>query len=420
MARRGFFGEMQHQMRVAARDRERQERESSREYQAAVRHAESAKREATRLRTQLDKAAAADQKRFEKEARASHLAAMESEVAEKNAELAQVYEEIDSLLAATLALDDYVDLQTLRASAVHPPFDRADLEVPIPPPAAISDPPKPKLTEPPPPSGFASLFGKKKHAEAVEHAQREHERALKGWRDACTAVAARREKAMEVRQRAEAKRLEVLAVERQRYQRECEAREVEAKESNLRLDSLIANLGYGTPEAIHEYVSIVLSNSVYPEHFEVSHEFEFEASTAELRLRVTVPGPEAIPEVKAYKYAKATDEIVSTALSQKECRERYAGAIHQVALRSFHEVFEADRRGLIRTVSLEVGAQATDPATGRPAWLPFVVAAAERGSFLHFELAAVVPALTLSKLGAAVSKNPYALVAAERAGVRRS
>jgi restriction system protein len=221
---------------------------------------------------------------------------------------------------------------------------------------------------------------------------------------------------MEVRQRAEAKRLEVLAVERQRYQRECEAREVEAKESNLRLDSLIANLGYGTPEAIHEYVSIVLSNSVYPEHFEVSHEFEFEASTAELRLRVTVPGPEAIPEVKAYKYAKATDEIVSTALSQKECRERYAGAIHQVALRSFHEVFEADRRGLIRTVSLEVGAQATDPATGRPAWLPFVVAAAERGSFLHFELAAVVPALTLSKLGAAVSKNPYALVAAERAG----
>jgi restriction system protein len=407
-------------MRVAARERERQERESSREHQAAVRRAEAAKRESARLSTQLDKAAAAEQKRLEKESRESHVAAMESEVAAKNAELARVYEEIDSLLAATLALDDYVDLQTLRTSVVHPPFDRADLEVPIPPPAEIADPPKPKLAEPPPPSGLASLFGKKKHAEAVEHAQREHERALQSWREACTAFAARREKALEVRQRAEAKRLEVLAVERQRYERECDAREIEAKESNLRLESLIASLGYGMPEAIQEYVSIVLSNSVYPEHFEVSHEFAFEPATAELRLRVVVPAPGVIPEIKAYKYAKATDEIVSTALSQKECRERYAGAIHQVALRSFHEVFEADRRGLIKTISLEVGTHATDPSTGRAAWIPFVVAAAERESFLQFELAAVVPALTLGKLGAAVSKNPYGLVAAERAGVRRS
>lgn len=420
MARRGFFAEMQHQYRVAAREREREERESTLEHAAAVRRAEVAKREAARLRTQLDKAAAADQKRLEKEARESHLAAMEAEVAEKNGHLKQLYEEIDSLLASTLALDDYVDLSTLRSKPVHPPFDRVDLEVPIPMQPPIADPPKPVLTLPEPPSGLASLFGKKKHAEEVEKAQRAHGLAVKGWHEACATVAARRQKAEEVRQRADARRLETLASERQRYACECAAREADAAESNHRLDALIANLGYGTAEAIQEYVSIVLSNSAYPDHFEVNHEFEFEPTTAELRLRVWVPAPGAIPEVKAYKYAKATDEIVSTALSQKECRERYAGAIHQVALRSFHEVFEADRRGLIKTISLEVGAHATDPATGRPTWLPFVIAAAERESFLHFELAAVVPALTLGKLGAAVSKNPYGLVAAERFGVRRS
>jgi len=38
--------------------------------------------------------------------------------------------------------------------------------------------------------------------------------------------------------------------------------------------------------------------------------------------------------------------------------------VHQVALRSFHEVFEADRRGLIRSISLEVGTETIDPATG--------------------------------------------------------
>jgi restriction system protein len=52
--------------------------------------------------------------------------------------------------------------------------------------------------------------------------------------------------------------------------------------------------------------------------------------------------------------------------------------------------------------------------------VPFVIAAAERESFLAFDLSAVVPALTLGRLGAAVSKNPYGLIAAERAGVRRS
>ena len=112
-----------------------------------------------------------------------------------------------------------------------------------------------------------------------------------------------------------------------------------------------------------------------------------------------MPGPGEIPEIKAYKYTKATDEITSTSLSQKECRERYAGAIHQVALRSFHEVFESDRRGFIKTISLEVGTNTVDPATGQRVYVPFVIAAAEREAFLAFDLSAVVPALTLGRLG---------------------
>jgi hypothetical protein len=98
-----------------------------------------------------------------------------------------------------------------------------------------------------------------------------------------------------------------------------------------------------------------IRDSVYPEHFAVTHEFEFEPSSAELRLHVLVPGPDKIPEIKAYKYTKSTDEITATSMSQKACRDRYASAVHHVALRSIHEVFESDRRGLIRTISLEVG-----------------------------------------------------------------
>jgi restriction system protein len=90
-----------------------------------------------------------------------------------------------------------------------------------------------------------------------------------------------------------------------------------------------------------------------------------------------------------------------------------------VALRSLHEVFEADRRGLIKTISLEIGTNTTDPATGKYIYLPFVAVGAEREAFLEFDLAAVVPAATLSHLGAAVSRDPYNLAPADVTGIRR-
>ena len=83
-------------------------------------------------------------------------------------------------------------------------------------------------------------------------------------------------------------------------------------------------------------------------------------------------------------------------------------------------MFLSDRRGLIKTISLEVGTNTIDPATGQRTYVPFVIAGAERESFLAFDLSAVVPALTLGRLGAAVSKNPFDLVAVERTGIRRS
>ena len=162
MARRGFFAEIQHQARVAAQQRDRAERESLRLYAAAVREADQAKKSSERAQTQLAKAVDAERKRLEKEAREAHIANMEAEVVQRNTQLEQIYSDIDSLLACTLEVDDYVELETLRAIASHPPFDRTDLEVPIPSPSPILDPKEPLLVLPKPPSGLASFFWKEK------------------------------------------------------------------------------------------------------------------------------------------------------------------------------------------------------------------------------------------------------------------
>jgi restriction system protein len=326
---------------------------------------EQTRKAESRAQAQLAKADAAHRKLREREAQEAHVEARLAEVEERNQQLAEVYEDIDTLLEATLSRDDYVDLNTLRVVVTHPPFDRMDLETPTPESAPIPNPPEPVLSLPEAPRGLASLFGKKKHVEAVQDARRAHERALVEWEVKCRQAEARRQEAKSHHAGVEEKRIADLERERARFAKECEAREAEAAGRNRDLDELIANLGYGTADAVQEYVSIVLSNSAYPEHFQVTHEFEFEQAAAELRLRVLVPGPSEIPDTKAYKYSKASDEITSTTLSQKDCRDRFASAVHQVALRSFHEVFESDRRGLIQTISIEVGTSTVDPATGQ-------------------------------------------------------
>jgi restriction system protein len=420
MARGGFFAELQKAARIAARENERRVRQSAREQSAVTRRLVEARKAESRAQAQLAKAESAHRKLREREAQEAHVEAMLADVEQRNQRLNEIYEEIDTLLETTLSRDDYVDLNTLRVVVAHPPFDRVDLETRTPEPAPIPNPPEPVLSLPEAPRGLASLFGRGKHAEALAGARRAHERALVEWETGCRQALGRRQKARHDHAGVEATRVKELEQERLRYARECEAREADAAARNRELEEFIVNLGYGTREAIHEYVAIVLANSVYPEHFPVTHEFAFEQAAAELRLRVLVPAPYVMATTKAYKYSKTANEITSAALSQKECRERYASAVHQVALRSIHEVFESDRRGLIQTISLEVGTNTIDPATGRPIYVSFVIAAAERQTFLTFDLSAVVPALTLEHLGAAVSKNPFGLVSAERAGVRRA
>src|SRR5262249_19638151 len=156
-----------------------------------------------------------------------------------------------------------------------------------------------------------------------------------------------------------------------------------------------------------------------PDAFPVSHDYEFNLSSRELRLTVTVPPPSDVPTTKEYKYVKAKDEITETPLSLKARKERYASAIFQVAVRTLHEIFEADRGGKIHSSALTLDTKTLSPATGLPDDVPLVIVAADRVTFSYFDLSNVVPRATLDHLGAAVSKSPFDLTPADTSrGVR--
>ena len=420
MGRRGFFAEIAHQAKVAERERLSSLRSAQREYDAALRRQERARKADERAHAKMLRAVEADRKNAEKTAKKAHLDSMLATVESLNFKLECLNSDLESLLAATLDVDDFVDLETLRRVVVHPAFDRADLKVPIIPPEPIAKPAEPEFIPPLKPSGLFSFLKRKAYVEELEQSQRGHEESLEKWRVDCDAIDQADRDSLKRHAEKQRQRVAQLELEQKRYQRECEQRGVGVAAQNEALDTLIANLSYGVAEAVEEYISIVLANSVYPTHFAVEHDFKFLPEEAELRLAVSIPAPAEMSDVKVHRYVKAKDEITHTLLSQKARRDQYTSSVHQVALRSLHEVFEADRRGLIRSISLEVGTQAPNPATGIEGFIPFVLTAAEREAFLQIDLANVIPSATLEHIGATLSTNPLALKAARRKGVRRA
>jgi restriction system protein len=164
--RRGFFAELQHQQRLAEQRQRREYAAAVQAHSRAVRAAERAQREYERAVAAAQRAAARDQARAYAEAKAAHLTAQRATAESRTAQATVAFEQIDSLLAATLEVDDYVDIDSLKQTIQHPPFPREDLKTPLPEPVLEQPPPEPKFVAPAAPTGMSKLFNKQKHADA--------------------------------------------------------------------------------------------------------------------------------------------------------------------------------------------------------------------------------------------------------------
>ena len=98
-----------------------------------------------------------------------------------------------------------------------------------------------------------------------------------------------------------------------------------------------------------------------------------------------------MPTAKAFKYVAARDVIEEQSLSESYRNSLYDEVLYQVALRTIHEILEADAAEAIAAVNLNGWVRDIDPATGREVNTCVMSVQATREEFLDINLANVDP-----------------------------
>jgi restriction system protein len=362
----GFLAEMQ-------RDAERRRKAEEREQRRLVREYEKAEREAERQAARDEK----ERKKLYVESRVRETEALSSA-------LEQSVNQLETLLTATLRVDDYIDLKALRQAYVEPPFDSGSLDTPL---------PEPELEPVAPPSALGGLVpgAKAKYEEASRQATESHEEELDDWRQE------------------EENRKSELAIARAGHEERIGKERQEVDQANAQIDEFDARLDAAEPSAIVDYLGMVLDRSRYPDDFPVGHKLAYVPESKQVVVEHDLPSFEVIPEEKEFKYVKSRDEITASPRPATQRRTLYGQVIAQMALRTVHELFEADRRNHIETIVYNGMVESIDKRTGTPARVCVVSFRTTSDTFEPLNLGQVDPEECLKGLNAGVSKKPSEL-----------
>jgi len=359
------------------------QRELERAARAHERTRLSDAREAERALKTYERAQAME----EKERKRLYLDARTAEAGALNEALEASAGELSSLLSATLDVDDYLDLESLREAPEIPPFQPGAL-------ATAETPPAVQSFMPAELSGIAKLVpgASKKHQRAVEAATKEYEAELA---------------AFDERERL---RQEEFASARRTHESEVENITAQAETRNRELDAFRADVEAGEPAAVVQYFSMVLDASRYPRGFPRTYRMAFVPESRQLVIEFELPSLEIVPKLKQYRYVRSRDEIDESPRPQSQIKTVYSSVVAQTSLRTVHELFEADRDAKIETIVFNGYVDTIDPATGKPSSPHLVTLRVSRETFLALDLGSVEPLACLKGLNASVSKSPSELV----------
>jgi restriction system protein len=354
---------------------------------AELRANTAAARQRDLIRRNADLAIAAAQQaasdvEHKRERQRLYVEAKTADAAAANAEVRSRLADLDALLLSTLDVDDHIDLDRFKRPVTVPPFDPGPLARPLPEPSWQS-------YVPPQPRGVGKILGGDRlHQQQTTQARQIFEQARSRWAQA----EERRKRQLVIRQRA-------YDEGRRTYEQKMVA-------YNAEVDRFAAAVAGADPASVVEYFAMVLGNSIYPDDFPQHFRLAFLPKQRHLLIEYHLPPVEVIPAVKEYRYDRMRDDLAVVPRDFGEIRRRYVEIIARVALRTIHEVVEADRGGLVQQVSFNGIVDTVDRRTGRFVRPCLVSVQTDRDTFAAIKLRRVDPVACLTYLQGELSSTP--------------
>jgi len=359
------------------------QREAERQQRQQQQAARRAAAEAERTRQAYRRAAMAD----EKERKRLYLESRVAEVARLNDELLVDVSRLTSLLTESLQVDDFLDLESLKEVGQVPPWNPGDLAIP-------RKPPAPEAFQPTAPAGLMKLMPgtKQRFAEQWEHGRQAYEQALAQHVEAELMRERRCRQAWDL------------------YQQQVKEMEQRLSQQHAEIEAFKDAFRSGRPSAVTDYFALVLEASSYPEGFPQNFRLAYIPESKQLAVQYQLPTFERIPTVIDYRYVASSDKVTEKARPVRERQALYKDVVAQVSVRTLHEVFEADRDGLVDTIVFNGHVETINSATGQKENPCLVSVLATRDTFMNRNFSQVDALACLLDLSASVSKNPAELL----------
>jgi len=132
---------------------------------------------------------------------------------------------------------------------------------------------------------------------------------------------------------------------------------------NAKIDKLKENYSESEPLAILEYCELVLSNSYYPDSFPKSFDLNYLENTKQLIVDYSLPNISQIPTLNEVKFIKG--ELKEYHISETQLLKMFDATLFKIALRTIHELFEADVNKNVQSINFNGWVNAINKATGK-------------------------------------------------------
>lgn len=369
----------------------------ARDVSRAQRQSEAARARAARehdryVRTQLRESAREErenlrslkeQARYEKE---QYLEDREQEAADLKAEAEQKIEQLKAILNHTLSVDDRIDFSALRIHDTFPAFSPARSQT-----TQESPPNLDAYLQRIPARSFLNKLvpgSKGRHEKAIDNAKSEFEKELAAWK---------------LREKQRVATFEAAQAEHSRKQQDFDAKKAQR---NAEVDLFEADYKAGDPNAIVSYSTMVLERSSYPEGFPQVFSVAYTSASKQLVVEYQLPTSDVVPAASEYRYVRSQDTISEKPRKASEIKEIYQDVIAATALRTIHELFEADSHSHIEVICFNGYIHTVDPATGQDIQPHLISVRTTHEKFQQIDLRRVDKAVCLKNLGAQVSRRP--------------